>query len=133
MDIKKLISSAFEAQDNSYSSYSSCKVGAALLCKSGNIYNGCNIENASYSPSVCAERVAFFNAISNGEKDFCAIVIVGNNGKDEFFYPCGVCRQVMSEFCDGDFSVIVAKSEDEYKILSLSDLLPFRFGKEDVL
>ena len=133
MDVKELIDVAFEAQKNSYSPYSSCKVGAALLCANGKVYKGCNIENASFSPTVCAERVAFFNAISNGEKDFSAIAIVGNNGENGYFYPCGVCRQVMNEFCNSDFKIIVAKSVDEYKELSLSDLLPFSFDKESVL
>jgi cytidine deaminase len=133
MKITELINAAFEAQKNSYSPYSSCKVGAALLCENENVYKGCNIENASFSPTVCAERTAFFNAVSNGEKRFKAIAIVGNNGENDFFYPCGVCRQVMNEFCDSDFKIIVAQSTDNYKILTLSELLPYGFGKEEVL
>lgn len=133
MDIEKLINKAFDAQMNSYSPYSGCKVGAALLCENGNVYCGCNIENASYSPTVCAERVAFFNAISNGELNFSAIAIVGNNGKDDYFYPCGVCRQVMNEFCNNDFIIIVAKNKKDYKTYMLSELLPYGFNKEDVI
>jgi len=128
-----LISEAFSAQKYSYSPYSSCKVGAALLCSDGSVFKGCNIENAAFSPSNCAERTAFFNAISHGERSFRAIAIVGNNGTDEYFYPCGVCRQIMNEFCNDDFSVIVAKSVDDYKEFKLSELLPFGFDKEDVL
>lgn len=133
MDIKRLITEAFDAQNNSYSPYSHCKVGAALLCENGDIYKGCNIENASYSPSVCAERTALFNAVSDGVKDFKAIAVVGNNGDNGYFYPCGVCRQVMNEFCDDSFKVIVAKSVDDYKVFTLNDLLPYSFGKENVL
>ena len=132
MTDKELISLAFEAQKYSYSPYSGCKVGAALKLKNGKVFNGCNIENASFSPTVCAERTAFFKALSEGEKDFESVAVVGNNGKDEYFYPCGVCRQVMSEFCDNNFRIIVAKSIDEYKVFTLGELLPFGFGKEDI-
>ena len=133
MNVKQLISEAFSAQKYSYSPYSGCKVGAALLCTDGTVVKGCNIENASYSPSNCAERTAFFNAVSQGQRSFRAIAIVGNNGEDQFFYPCGVCRQIMKEFCADDFTVIVAKSVDEYKEFKLSELLPYSFEKEDVL
>jgi len=132
MDIKKLISEAFIAQSSSYSPYSGCKVGAALLCKNGKIFRGCNIENASFSATNCAERTAIFKAVSEGINEFEAISIVGNNGNDEFFYPCGICLQVMKEFCDNDFRVIIAKNEDEYKIYNLSELIPFGFDKENV-
>ena len=133
MDIKELINQAFEAQKYSYSPYSKCKVGAALLCKNGKIYKGCNIENSSYSLTNCAERTAFFKAFSVGETEFDAIAIVGNNGQDDFFYPCGACRQIMSEFCDESFTVIVAKSVEEYREKKLGELLPYSFGKENVL
>jgi cytidine deaminase len=133
MNIKQLISEAFSAQKYSYSPYSSCKVGAALLCTDGKVFKGCNIENAAYSPSNCAERTAVFNAVSQGERSFRAIAVVGNNGEDSYFYPCGVCRQVLAEFCNEDFTVIVAKSVDEYKEYKLSDLLPDSFDKGDVL
>lgn len=138
MDKKKLIQAAFEARKMAYTPYSNFKVGAALLTKSGKIYQAGNIENASYTPTCCAERVAFFKAISEGEKDFQAIAIVGGQeatqeGDFEITAPCGVCRQVMVEFCDQEeFSVIMAKSEDEYIESKLEDILPYSFSKEDL-
>ena len=135
MDNKELIRAAFKAMDNAYVPYSGYKVGAALLTQNGKVYTGCNIENAAYGPTVCAERTAFFKAVSEGERKFSKIAVVG--GKDRFaerneivFVPCGVCRQVMSEFCDDDFSVIIAKSEDDYLDKTLNDLLPCRFSPE---
>ena len=133
--LKDMCNLAIKARDNSYSPYSGVRVGAALLAGSGKIYTGCNIENAAFSPTVCAERVAFFKAISEGEKEFTAIAIAG--GADEIpdreFPPCGVCRQVMSEFCNADtFKVYLVKNENEYKTLTLSELLPYGFGKENV-
>ena len=123
-----LVKKAYEAMQYSYSPYSGFKVGAALLCKNGNIYTGCNIENSAYSPTNCAERTAFFKAISEGERDFKAIAIVG--GKDgeitDYCYPCGVCRQVMAEFCDRDFEIITASPEG-IKTYTLKDLLPEAF------
>ena len=123
-----LVKKAYEAMQYSYSPYSDFKVGAALLCKNGNIYTGCNIENSAYSPTNCAERTAFFKAISEGERDFKAIAIVG--GKDgeitDHCYPCGVCRQVMAEFCDRDFEIITASPEG-IKTYTLKDLLPEAF------
>ena len=123
-----LVKKAYEAMQYSYSPYSGFKVGAALLCKNGNIYTGCNIENSAYSPTNCAERTAFFKAISEGERDFKAIAIVG--GKDgeitDYCYPCGVCRQVMAEFCDRDFEIITA-SPAGIKTYTLKDLLPEAF------
>ena len=131
---KELCALAVKARKASYSPYSSVKVGAALLTESGRIYTGCNIENAAYSPTVCAERVAFFKAISEGEKEFTAIAIAGgaNDTPDGFFPPCGVCRQVMAEFCSPDFKVYLVKSENEYTTLTLGDLLPHGFGKENI-
>lgn len=132
MNDKELIREAFKAREFSWSPYSNFMVGAALLAKNGKIYHGCNIENAAYSPSNCAERTAFFKAVSEGTRDFLAIAIVGGpRGADTlgFAYPCGVCRQVMMEFCDPhDFRVIVAVSEDEYHAHSLEELLPNGFG-----
>jgi cytidine deaminase len=135
MDVKLLIQKAFEARKNAYAPYSGYMVGAALLGKNGIIYTGCNIESATYSPTNCGERTAFFKAISEGVKDFTAIAIVGGMGdtKDgdfDFAPPCGVCRQVMAEFCSyEDFDVILAKSVDEYKIYKLGELLPLGFDK----
>jgi cytidine deaminase len=106
-------------------------VGAALLTKSGKVYRGCNIENAAYSPTNCAERTAFFKAVSEGEREFMAIAIAGwpENGEPGFAYPCGVCRQVMMEFCDPEtFGVIVAQSECQFKVHMLGELLPHGFG-----
>lgn len=136
--MKELIKKAYEAQKLSYSPYSNFQVGAALLTKSGKIFTGCNIENASYTPSNCAERTAIFKAISEGEKEFSAIAIVGN-AKDaleeerNFCSPCGVCRQVLAEFCDLDtFKVILAKDFDTYKEYTLSEFLPLAFTKQDL-
>lgn len=133
MKYNELCSRAIIAMENSYSPYSNCRVGAALLCKSGKVFEGCNIENASYSLTNCAERTAFFKAVSEGETSFEAIAISGNNGNDEFFYPCGACLQVMNEFCNDDFTVIVAKSAEDYKTYKLNELLPYGFSKENVL
>lgn len=128
----ELIRMAFKAMENAYVPYSGYKVGAALLAESGRVYTGCNIENASYTPTVCAERTAFFKAVSEGERRFSKIAIVGGKGGEvsTYFVPCGVCRQVMSEFCDDEFSVIIAKSETDYLLKSLNDLLPCRFSPQ---
>ena len=132
MTERELCEAARKAMEMSYSPYSSCKVGAALLTKSGMVYTGCNIENASFTPTVCAERTAFFKAISEGEKEFSMIAVAGGrNGKIERpFLPCGVCLQVMSEFCSSDFCVLVVKGDNEYDKYSFSELLPFAFGLE---
>lgn len=130
---KELVKAAYEAQKYSYSPYSGFEVGAALLGKNGKIYLGCNIENAAYSPSNCAERTAFFKAISEGCQEFEAIAIVGNKKgeKGDFCPPCGVCRQVMAEFCDPEsFRIILGRSGEEYYICFLKDLLPLGFGSE---
>ena len=129
-----LIEKAKEAMQSAYAPYSSFKVGAALLCSDGSIYTGCNIENASFSPTVCAERVAIFKAVSDGKRDFSAIAVCG--GKDgvlteKFCYPCGVCRQVLSEFCKSDFKIYVMSNGD-VRECTLSELLPESFGAEDV-
>lgn len=133
MDNKILIQKALEARKMSYSPYSKFMVGAALLTKSGKIYTGCNIENAAYTPTNCAERTAFFKAVSEGEREFAAIAIVGGAGKNptEYIYPCGVCRQVMMEFCNPkEFRVIAAITEDDYKECIFEDLFPNGFGPE---
>ena len=134
MNNKELLALAVEAMKKSYSPYSNCKVGAALLCENGKVYTGTNIENASFSPTVCAERVAFFKAISEGEKAFSKIAVVG--GKEGIingiFAPCGVCRQVMREFCDDNFQIILGKSDTEFSVATLKELLPYSFSPEDV-
>ncbi len=130
MDCNLLIKKALAAKECAYSPYSSFNVGAALLSTDGKIYTGCNIESASYTPTCCAERVAFFKAISEGERHFEAIAIVGASvSAKEFGFcsPCGVCRQVMSEFCTDDFKIILADSKGEYKIFTLAELLPLNF------
>ena len=131
MTEKDLIKTAKAASRMSYSPYSNCRVGAALLCVNGMVYTGCNIENASFSPTVCAERTAFFKAISEGEGEFKMIAVYGQKDKkgDTPFYPCGVCRQVMAEFCGPDFTILVATDED-YEKFTLSDLLPHIFSIE---
>lgn len=134
LPVKELIKAAMEAKKKAYTPYSGYQVGAALLTNELRIYTGCNIENASYAPTICAERTAIFKAVSEGWKRFLAIAIVGGaEGKpmEEYAYPCGVCRQVMREFTDPDkFIVIVARSEEDYRIFHLSDLLPQSFGPE---
>ena len=136
MDTKQLITAAINALEYSYAPYSNFKVAAALLTKDGRIFTGCNIENASFTPTNCAERTAFFKAISEGIYDFEAIAIVG--GKDgvlnDYCSPCGVCRQVMMEFCDPEtFLVLVAKNSDEYEEYLLKDILPKGFSPKDLL
>ena len=121
---------AIDAMKKSYSPYSHFTVGAALLTKEGKIYTGANIENASYTPTVCAERNAIFTAVHEGERDFEAIAIVGGHEGDVkgITAPCGVCRQVMSEFCSSDFKVILVTSNDgDYEETTLGELLPYTF------
>ncbi len=135
MDREKLIKEALCARKLSYAPYSHFNVGAALMSKDGEIFTGCNIENAGYSATNCAERTAFFKAVSQGVTKFLAIAIVG--GKEgaeqlELCAPCGVCRQVMREFCSDDFEIILAKSEREYRIFTLKELLPMSFGPDDL-
>lgn len=129
-DRTELIQKAYEAQAFSYSPYSGFRVGAALLTKSGKIYTGCNIENAAYTPTNCAERTAFFKAISEGEREFEAIAIVGGN---DYCAPCGVCRQVMAEFCKEDeFRIVLAKSGTDYQEYTLANLLPLSFSPDSL-
>lgn len=132
---KNLVRDAIEGMKNSYAPYSHYNVGAALLTKSQKIYTGCNIENASYTPTNCAERTAIFKAISEGEMEFSAIAIVGGkNGLiTDYCTPCGVCRQVLREFTDPkNFLVILARSEEDYMIFFLEELLPLSFGPENL-
>ena len=127
---EKLIEMAVDAMRHAYAPYSGYKVGAALLCKDGSVYCGCNIENASYSPTNCAERTAFFKAIYDGHREFTAIAVCG--GKDGMitggFPPCGVCRQVMREFCEDDFLIYMVGAEGSYETVTLSQLLPYSFS-----
>lgn len=137
-DIQLLIKKAFEAQDKSYSPYSNFQVGAALLGKNGVIYEGCNIENASYTPTNCAERTAFFKAVSEGQLEFEAIAIVGNkkDQKGEYCAPCGVCRQVMMEFCSPkEFKIYLARDREnlnDYIEYTLEEILPLGFGPNNL-
>lgn len=129
MDNESLIALAAKAMEKSYSPYSNFKVGAALLLKNGEVVTGCNIENAAYSPCICAERLAFFKAVGSGEKEFLKIAVVG--GKDgekaDLCAPCGVCRQVMSEFCGGDFIILIREKDGSVSEKSLNTLFPFPF------
>lgn len=146
---QNLIREAFEARKTAYAPYSGFYVGAALLTQVGGVYHGCNIENAAYGDSCCAERTAFFKAVSEGHRSFWGIAIVGGKklercsysekkpeGEplqetvDTYAFPCGSCRQVMSEFCNPEFVVIVAKSIEDYQIYQLKELIPFSFDRE---
>lgn len=133
MKDKELMRLAEKARENAYAPYSEYKVGAALLAKNGKVYNGCNIENASFSSTVCAERTAFFKAISEGETEFEKIAVCGGKGQEisDSCAPCGVCRQVMAEFCEGDFKIIIG-SKDDLKTYTLSQILPFSFTKSEL-
>ena len=130
MTPEELIALAKDAMTRAYAPYSGFKVGAALLCKDGSVYQGCNIENAAFSPTVCAERTAIFKAVSEGKREFAAIAVCG--GKDGvitgLFPPCGVCRQVMAEFCGADFPVYLAGANNAWEKKPLSELLPLSFS-----
>ena len=132
MNAEKLIELAKEAMLQAYAPYSGYTVGAALLCADGTVYQGCNIENASFSPTNCAERTAFFKAVYDGHRDFTAIAVCG--GKDGVitgaFPPCGVCRQVMREFCGDDFLIYIAGAQGSYKTHTLAQLLPYSFSAD---
>ena len=131
-DYNDLINQAMTARENSYSPYSTFRVGSAVLCKDGRVYLGCNIENASYGETVCAERVAIFKAISDGNRDFSAIAIVGGINKiTDFAFPCGACRQVLCEHCAPDLKIILYNG-NETKICTLGELFPHSFGKSDI-
>ncbi|MBO8435046.1 MAG: cytidine deaminase [Tyzzerella sp.] len=125
MDNRQLIEKAKEAMENSYSPYSNFKVGACLLCKDGTIYTGCNIENSSFGATNCAERTAIFKAVSEGKREFLKIAVVGSG--EDLTFPCGICRQVMSEFMlDGE--VILEDNNREIKVFKVRDLLPYAFS-----
>ena len=133
MTDKELLLKAIEARELAYAPYSNHKVGAALVGKSGKIYLGCNVENAAYTPTNCAERTAIFKAVSEGEREFTAIAVVGGLGDklSDVCAPCGVCRQVMAEFCDADMKIILGTPEN-IVVTTLSELLPYSFGKNNL-
>lgn len=135
MENRELIRLAMEARKMAYAPYSKYMVGAALLTKQGRVYKGCNIENAAYTPTNCAERTAFFKAVSEGEREFAAIAIVGGyeGSPKDYACPCGVCRQVMMEFCEPEkFRIITAVSEEQYLEKTLAELLPDGFGPNNL-
>ena len=136
MDNLELLEEAKKARLKAYTPYSNFKVGAALLTKSGKVYLGCNIENATYTPTNCAERTAFFKAVSEGEREFEKIAIVGaKDGEDAnvMCSPCGVCRQVMMEFCDPkEFKIILANGENTCRVMTLEELLPCGFSSSNL-
>lgn len=136
MEYSALAKEALLARQQSYSPYSNFMVGAALLTKEGKVYHGCNIENAGYSPTNCAERTALFTAVCAGERHFAAIAVAGGP-KDanllEPCYPCGVCRQALFEFCEPEMPVLIVSGEGEYSEHTLGELLPFGFGGKDLL
>lgn len=136
MDYGSLLGLAIEKRKAAYAPYSHFTVGAALLCSDGSVYTGCNIENAAFSPTVCAERIAFFNAISDGKRAFTSIAVAG--GKEDCapeadVAPCGVCRQVMMEFCGGKaFDIVIGDSAENPKVYQLKDILPLGFGPRNL-
>ena len=135
MTAEQLVELAKQARDRAYVPYSGFAVGAALLCKDGTLYQGCNIENAAYGPTMCAERTAFFKAVYDGQRDFEAIAVAGGRAGEEvsgLFPPCGVCRQVMREFCGLDFKIYMAKENGEYVEQTLGELLPYSFSGADM-
>ena len=135
MTPEELLKLAKEARTHAYVPYSGFSVGAALLCKDGKVYQGCNIENAAYGPTICGERSAFFKAVYDGERDFEAIAVVGGKAGQEpsgLFPPCGVCRQVMREFCDLDFKLYMGKENDGYEVRTLGEMLPLSFSNADM-
>lgn len=133
-DAVPLIKAALEVRQNAYAPYSRFLVGAALLTKSGRIFTGCNVENAAFTPSSCAERTALNAAVAAGEREFAAIAVVGGASGTtlEKIYPCGVCRQVLREFVPDDFPVIAAGSETDYEVHSFGELFPYSFGKNNL-
>ncbi|MBO4861993.1 MAG: cytidine deaminase [Firmicutes bacterium] len=131
---KELAKTALEMRKMAYTPFSGHAVGAALLAKDGRVFTGCNVENSSYSPTICAERTAFVKAVSEGAREFTAIAIAGGFGEvpETYCAPCGVCRQVMVEFCRKDFKVILAKTPQDYKVYTLEEIMPLGFKIEDV-
>lgn len=136
MNNSELIRIALDARKMSYSPYSGFAVGAALLCDDGTVFTGCNIENSAFSPTNCAERTAFFKAVSEGKLNFVKIAVVGGKKEENipanYCPPCGVCRQVMKEFCSSDFEIIIAKNANDFKVMTLEQLLPESFDKREV-
>lgn len=135
MTDKELAQYALDARSKAYAPYSHYQVGAALLTLDGQVYTGCNIENASFGATNCAERTAFFKAISDEKRDFSGIAIAGGLEKQEIkslAFPCGICRQVMQEFCGSDFRILMVKSVDEIQVNTLGELLPYGFGQGDI-
>lgn len=134
-EMQWLVEEALKARKTAYAPYSHYHVGAALLTVGAKIYHGANIENASYGASNCAERTAIFKAVNAGERKFVAIAVVGGKEGEEpteYAYPCGICRQVMQEFMESDFNIIVAKSVNDYKCYTLAELLPEGFGGSSI-
>ena len=130
MEYKNLISKALEARENAYVPYSKFKVGAAVLTEDGSVFSGCNIENASFGATNCAERTAIFKAVSEGYKSIKAIAIVGD--VTTYTYPCGICRQVISEFADENIPVILVKNEEDFIVRTLDEVFPGAFTKKDL-
>ena len=131
----ELVNLAIEAREHAYTPYSDFAVGAALLTKEGKVYQGCNIENVAFGPTICAERTAFFKAVYEGERNFEAIAIVGGKAKEpvsELCAPCGVCRQVMREFCEDDFKIYLSKGDGTYFETDLINVLPLSFSKSNL-
>ena len=135
MTKQELCRLAIEAKSHAYAPYSGFYVGAALLTESGKVYTGCNVENASFTPTICAERTAIFKAVSEGERRFSMLAIVGGKGADisPATPPCGVCRQVMTEFCDEDFPILLVQDEDNFETCTLGELFPRAFYPERFL
>lgn len=131
MKDKELIEKALAVRNNAVAPFSDFRVGAALLTTEGNVYCGCNMENSAYSPTICAERAAFAAAISAGERHFKRIAVAGDS--DDYCYPCGVCRQVMAEYCEDDFEILAVKTVEEYRLHTLGELLPHAFRLNGVL
>lgn len=131
----ELVNLAIEAREHAYVPYSGFSVGAALLTKQGKVYQGCNIENSAFGPTNCAERTAFFTAVYQGEREFEAIAVVGGKADkpiSRLCAPCGVCRQVMREFCEDDFKIYLSKGDGNYTEITLTNLLPFSFSNQDL-
>lgn len=127
---QKLVELALESREKAYAPYSKFKVGSAILTEDDKIYTGCNIENASYTPTVCAERVAIFKAVFDGHIKIKKVAVVGK--LEDFTFPCGVCRQVIREFCTDDCEIIIIKNINEYKVFKFTEILPYSFGASDL-
>lgn len=130
MEYKELVLLAIEAREKAYVPYSNFRVGAALVTEDGSVYAGCNIENASYGATNCAERTAIFKAVYDGHRIIRAIAVVGSD--DAITAPCGICRQVINEFADENTRIILVKNKDEYVVKTMEEILPGAFGKKDL-